>query len=93
MAIHGEPVLLLTALRVVSAIMAGVLVGLAFKAWQASRDTRMARLVLGFGLLLVSLLIEGAVFQLLVPGNLAIAHVVEAGTQLAAIAVLIWALF
>lgn len=83
----------LTGLRLAGVALAAVLVLLAYRAWRASRDRRMMRLGLGFALLLVSLLIEGAIYQVLAPGDLAAAHVAEAVTQLAALGVLIWALF
>ncbi len=83
----------LIGLRTVSAVLALVLVGLAGRAWYKSREPRMFKLCLGFGLLLVSLLVEGLSFQLLFVGDLVTAHVIEAATQLVAFAVLIWALF
>lgn len=88
---HLTPVLVV--LRATGALLAAALFILGVRAWRASGDTRMLRLTLGFGLLLFSLVIEWASFQFLYPGDLLIAHVVEAATQLAAFAVLVWALF
>lgn len=82
----------LTIARLLGALAALVLVILAIRAWRSSRDPRMARLGLGFTLLLVSLLVEGAAFELL-GADLVTAHLLEAALQLGAFAVLIWALF
>lgn len=84
---------LLSGIRIVGALLAVVLVYQAYKAWRKSNDGRMFRLGLGFALLMLSVVVEGLVFQALVPGDLMVAHLVEAATQLAAFAVLIWALY
>jgi len=83
----------LSAVRIAGAALAVFLVVQAYKAWRKSRDPRMFKLGLGFALLMLSVLVEGAVFQLLVPGNLQVAHLVESATQVAAFSVLIWALY
>ncbi len=83
----------LVGLRTVSAVLALVLVGLAGRAWLRSREPRMLKLGIGFGLLLVSLAIEAFSFQVLFAGDLLVAHIIEAATQLVAFGVLIWALF
>lgn len=80
----------LALIRLVSSIVAVALVVYAVRAWRKTDDDRMLRLTAGFTLLLVSLIIEGASFQLLIPGDLVVAHLLEAGTQLAAVLVLLW---
>ncbi|MDX1611780.1 MAG: hypothetical protein R3185_05385 [Candidatus Thermoplasmatota archaeon] len=85
--------LFLTAIRLVGALLALVLVILAARAWRNSKDPRMLRLTLGFSLVLLSIVVEGLSFQLLVPGDLLSAHIIEASFQLSAMAVFIWALF
>lgn len=82
----------LSLLRIASAGIAAALVYFAWKSWHKTKDQRMFRLLIGFGILMVSVLIEGASFQLVFPGNLVIAHLLEAGTQLLAMIVLLWSL-
>lgn len=82
---------ILSTLRIVGAVLAAVLVFQAVRAWRRSNETRMLRLSIGFALVLFSVLIEGAIFQFGL--SLQVAHIVEAGTQVAAMAVFVWALY
>lgn len=83
----------LSLLRLVSAGVAILLVFFAVRAWRKTEDKRMFRLTAGFTVLMISILVEGASFQLLFPGDLVIAHLLEAGTQLGAMVILLWSLF
>lgn len=86
-------IVVLSVLRILGAILAFTLVVLAVRAWRGSKDRRMMRLALGFGLVFLAILVEGLSFQVLLPGDLMSAHLIEAGVQVAAMAVFIWALF
>lgn len=83
----------LVVLRLASAALLLVLVALGARAFRRTKDQRMMRLTMGFAVLLFSLLIEGAMFEWIAPNDLDLAHVVEAGSQLVAFGVLVWALF
>jgi hypothetical protein len=84
---------LLVVLRLGAAALTLVLVLLGVRAYKRTRDDRMLRLTVGFAALLASLLIEGAMYRYVAPNDLLLAHIVEAGAQLLAFAVLVWALF
>ncbi len=83
----------LVALGLLSAALATVLVALGFRSWRKTGDPRMLRMTVGFLLLLASLGVEALSFNVLFPGDLYAAHVLEGSFQLAAFAVLVWALF
>lgn len=88
---HLMPVII--TLGLTSALLATVLVVLGVRAYRKTKDPRMLRLTGGFILLLASLGIEAFSFNVLFPGDLMVAHVLEGSLQLGAFAVLIWALF
>ncbi len=88
---HLMPVLI--TLGLASALLATVLVVLGVRAYRKTNDPRMLRLTGGFFLLLTSLGAEAFSYNVLFPGDLMIAHIIEGSFQLAAFAVLVWALF